>query len=107
MPKYTSVSCSYSLSSGRSAIDIVDGYTHPVEGVNAEGLSTKSMCADWRAKLALTRELDGKLLLPCMRCTSKASEYYMSANTAMPMFLTSCETEMHIWEIWLRGNCFC
>ena len=23
----------------------------------------------------------------------------MPANTAIPMFLTSCETEMHIWNI--------
>ena len=29
---------------------------------------------------------------------SKASDYYYVVNTAMPMFLASCETEMHIWK---------
>ena len=28
-----------------------------------------------------------------------------ATNTAMSMFLTGCETDMHIWEIWLRVNC--
>ena len=30
----------------------------------------------------------------------------MPTNTAMSMFLTGYETEMHIMEIWLRINCF-
>ena len=30
--------------------------------------------------------------------TSKASYNTMSANTAVPMFLIGCETEMHTWK---------
>ena len=29
-----------------------------------------------------------------------------NTNTSMPIFLTRCETEMHIWKLWLRVNFF-